>query len=318
VFSKFFKKKRKELKELILFEYDNDSINISLKLNEASPEVKSYLELIIEELVDEDIATFDKNILTIPHKNVDQISEENLQIFLFPTLFEGTVEVEMQGLINQDNSKFIVHLFDENNTKIIPYKVVGTILHITNRNYFLLPSNMYDIFEAKNETENSSEFKKYQFIELLQNDIMDKVKFTGLSDNDFVETVSNIELNITEDENQNIILSPKIADLNDEIIKAYKNVIDTKNENLVITDVQNDSMIRNIIDEKNIKVAQAINKKSVIPKEKAGLFFANPMSHFDNLDIDEDIKEELENVVLAKGYRIIGIGKPYNGYFGSI
>ena len=37
-----------------------------------------------------------------------------------------------------------------------------------------------------------------------------------------------------------------------------------------------------------------------------------------NLDIDEDTKEELENVVLAKGYRIIGIGKPYNGYFGSV
>ena len=55
-----------------------------------------------------------------------------------------------------------------------------------------------------------------------------------------------------------------------------------------------------------------------LSKEKAGLFFANPMSHFEDLDIDENTKEELENVVLAKGYRIIGIGKPYNGYFGSV
>ncbi len=318
MFTKLFKKHKKELKDLIKFKYNEKSVNIFMNLKEVSQEVKSYLELIIEELEDEDIALFSNDILTIPHNNVYQISEENLKIFNFPSYFDGSVEIELDGLINQDNSKFIINLFDKSHIKIIPYKIVGSILHITAKNFKLLPKNIYDIFIAKQKTENSTDFEKYQFIELIQNDITDKVKFNGLSENDFVETVSNIELNIEEDENHNIILSPKIADLDDEKIKQYKDVIDSKDDSLMITEVHDNNTIRNIIDEKNIKVAQAINKKTVIPKEKAGLFFANPMSHFEELDIDDSIKEELENVVLAKGYRIIGIGKPYNGYFGSV
>ena len=318
MFSKLFKKHKKELKDLIGFKYDEKSVSILMNFQEASQEVKSYLELIIEEFEDEGIAIFNDNTLTILHENIYQISEDNLQIFCFPNFFNGNIEVVLNGLINQGNSSFIVNLFDESNTKIIPYKIIGSILHITTKNFLLLPKNVYDIFTAKKETENSTDFEKYQFIELLQNDITDKVKFNSLSENDFVQTVSNIELNITEDENHNIVLSPKIANLDDKRIKQYQDIIDSKDDSLMITEVHGNSTIRNIIDEKNIKVAQAINKRTVIPKEEAGLFFANPMSHFEDLDIDESIKEELENVVLAKGYRIIGIGKPYNGYFGSV
>jgi len=318
MFLKLFKKHKKELKELIEFNYDEKSINISIKLKEATQEVKSYLELVIEELEDEDIAVFADGTLIIPHKSVYQVSQENLNIFQFPNVFKGSVEVDLEGLINQGNSKFKVHLLDDSDTKIIPYKIVGSILHITSKRYYLLPQNIYDIFIEKEKTENGSEFKKYQFIELLQNDTTDKVKFNGLSENDFVETVPNIELNIEEDEDHNIVLSPKISDLDHNKVKQYQDVIDGKDDSLLITDVQGKSTIRHVIDEKNINVARAINRKRVIPKEEAGLFFANPMSHFDGLDIDESTKEELKNVVLAKGYRIIGIGKPYNGYFGSV
>jgi SNF2 family DNA or RNA helicase/HJR/Mrr/RecB family endonuclease len=318
VFSKLFKKHKKELKDLIDFKYDDKAVNIFINLKEASLEVKSYLELIIEELEDEDTALFNDNTLTIPHNNIHKISENNLKIFCFPNFFNGSIEVELDGLINQDNSKFIINLFDESNIKIIPYKVVGSILQITTKNFLLLSKNVYDIFVDKKKTENSTDFEKYKFIELLQNDITDKVKFNGLSENDFVQTVSNIELNISEDKNHNIILSPKIANLDDKRIKQYQDIIDSKNDSLMITELYGNSTIRNIIDEKNIKVAKAINKKAIIPKEEAGLFFANPMSHFEKLDIDKDTKETLENDVLIKGYRIIGIGKPYNGYFGSV
>lgn len=318
MFSRFFKKHKKEFKDLIEFKYNDKSVNISLDLEEATAEVKSYLELIIEELEDEDIVVFDGTTLTVPHKNISQISEENLTLFQFPKLFNGYVEVELEGLINQDNSNFIINLFDEIHTKIIPYKVMGSILHITSKNYLLLAENIYKIFREKEKLKDSTEFEKYQFIELLQNDITDRVKFNGLRENDFIETVSSIELNIEEDENHNLILSPKIADIDDERIKQYQKVIESKDKSIMITETHQHNTIRNIIDEKNLKIAQAISKKPIVPKEEAGLFFANPISHFESLDIDESTKEELENTVLAKGYRIIGIGKPYNGYFGSV
>lgn len=318
MFSRFFKKYKKEFKDLIEFKYDNKSVNISLHLEKATAEVKNYLELIIEELEDENIIVFDGTTLTVPHKNIAQISEENLTLFQFPKLFNGYVEVELEGLINQDNSNFIINLFDEIHTKIIPYKVMGSILHITSKNYLLLPENIYKIFREKEKLVDSTEFEKYQFIELLQNDTTDRVKFNGLRENDFIETVSSIELNIEEDENHNLILSPKIADIDEKRIKQYQKVIESKDKSLMITETHQHNTIRNIIDEKNLKIAQAISKKPIVPKEEAGFFIANPMAHFESLDIDESTKEELENTVLAKGYRIIGIGKPYNGYFGSV
>ena len=73
MFSKLFKKHKKELKDLIDFKYDDKSVNISINLKEASQEVKSYLELIIEELEDEDFALFNDNILIIPHNNISVI-----------------------------------------------------------------------------------------------------------------------------------------------------------------------------------------------------------------------------------------------------
>ena len=96
---------------------------------------------------DEDIALFNNSILSIPHNNIHKISEDNSKIFCFPEFFSGRVEVELDGLINQNNSRFIINLFDESNTKIIPYKIIGSILHITNKNFLLLPKNVYDIFD---------------------------------------------------------------------------------------------------------------------------------------------------------------------------
>ena len=317
MFSKFFKKKQKELNELTDFNYTIDTINISIDIEQASNDVSTYLELIIEELIDENLVTFSDGIIKINHKDVYNISSNYLAIFSFPKFFNGSLEVELEGLINQDNSKFIIHLYETSNIKILPYKIFGSILHITNNKFMLLPENIYNIFVSKDNTKNSNEFKKYQFIELLQKDITEKVKFNGLRDNDFIETVTSIELDIVENENNDIVISPKIAGLSKELTSKYQDVIDS-NDNLLITEVLDNNVIRNIIDEKNIKIAQAINKKTIIPKDEAGLFFANPMSHFEDLDIDDNTKEELENVVLAKGYRIIGIGKPYNGYFGSV
>ena len=118
MFSKFFKKKQKELNELTDFNYTIDTINISIDIEQASNDVRTYLELIIEELIDENLVTFSDGIIKINHKDVYNISSNYLAIFSFPKFFNGSLEVELEGLINQDNSKFIIHLYETSNIKI--------------------------------------------------------------------------------------------------------------------------------------------------------------------------------------------------------
>lgn len=317
LFSKLFKKHSKELKELLSFAYDEKAVFITINLDEAKITLKRYLELVIDELVSEDVLSFANNTLTIPHKNIYHLSEENMHLFGFPAFFDGTLEVELRGIVNQDNSLFIINLFDMHHQPIFPYKIYGSILHLTKSTYFLLPQNFYTIFEEKQKTLQSSEFEKFHFIEFVQNDVSGRVKFNSLAQNDLIESVASIELDIKEDSEHNLVLSPKISDLDTELIEKYRDVIAFKEKSLLIPRTHEKGIVRNLIDEKNLKIAQAIQKKSIVPKERAGLFFKNPMSHFEELDLDDNTKEELEGVI-AKGYRIIGIGKPYNGYFGSV
>ena len=84
--------------------------------------------------------------------------------------------------------------------------------------------------------------------------------------------------------------------LNAERTAQYEEVISNSNDALLILEQKDGNIIRHALDDKKIKIAKAINKKKIVPKEKAGLFMANPMAHFD--DIDEDIREEFEELVL--------------------
>ena len=65
------------------------------------------------------------------------------------------------------------------------------------------PKNMYDIFSKIKSLDNNDEYSMYSFIEVLQEDTSNKIKFQGLADNDFIKTVKKISIDIQEDENNN-------------------------------------------------------------------------------------------------------------------
>jgi len=312
MFSRFFKKRTKELQEVLKLEYDEKNIYIRVDIESLNQDTRNFFELIVDELEEEQLIIFNQNTIQIKYENV--YKTDMLNMFLNIQEFRGSLEVELQGLIQQDNAVFLLNLFDERYNQIAPYKIYGAILEITKNNFYLLPQNIFKIFQAYNNIDN--DLHKYQFIELIQNDNSNKVKFNGFMEHDRVKTVDTIGLNIKEDQFHNLILSPQIDGLDETKIQQYKNVIDKAKKNLLLTDTAKEKITRYLLDDTKIKLAQTINKKSFVPKEKAGIFLANPSIHFE--DIDEDIQDELVEQVLNKGFRIIGIGEPYVGYFGSV
>ncbi len=65
----------------------------------------------------------------------------------------------------------------------------------------------------------------YSFIETLQEDISNKVKFDSLGNKDFIKSVKKISIDIKEDENNDLLLTPKLDDLSTEYSNLYaKNI----------------------------------------------------------------------------------------------
>jgi hypothetical protein len=124
-------------------------------------------------------------------------------------------------------------------------------------------------------------------------------------------------LDIKEDENNDLLLTPKLDDLSTEYSNLYEKNIENSTKSLLITNVdkETNSVYRYLLNEQDIEVVKTINKTKKISKNDVSKFISNPTSFFEysNEEIEERIKE-----VFDFGYRIVGIGEPYIGYFGSI
>ncbi|MBP6714418.1 MAG: DEAD/DEAH box helicase family protein [Aliarcobacter sp.] len=311
--AKLLSKFKKEIKDSIQFNYDDNYIYIQIDFENLNIDIKNFIEMSLFDL--EDIIQRENNVFKIEHKNIYNLENEYLELFKLPKLFNGHMEVKLIGLINQGNARFQIKLFNEK--KIFPYQIFGSILKVSDFEQYLLPQNMYDIFNKYVHLDKNSEYSMYSFIETLQEDISNKVKFDSLGNKDFIKSVKKISIDIKEDENNDLLLTPKLDDLSTEYSNLYEKNIENSTKSLLITNVdkETNSVYRYLLNEQDIEVVKTINKTKKISKNDVPKFISNPTSFFEysNEEIEERIKE-----VFDFGYRIVGIGEPYIGYFGSI
>lgn len=311
--TKLLSKFKKNINDSITFNYDENYVNINIDFNGLNVDIKNFIEMSMFDL--EHIIERENNLFKIEHKNIYELDKLYLELFRFPKTFEGNMEVKLRGLVNQGNAQFQIKLF--NKKEIFPYQIIGSILKVSNYEHYVLPKNMYEIFSKNKTLDNNSEYSKYSFIEALQEDTSNKVKFDGLGDNDFVKSVKKVSIDIQEDENNDLILIPKFDDLPTEHSKKYEKNIENSNDSILITNVDKEtkSVNRYLLDKQDIEVSKTINKTKRILKKDVPKFMSNPTSFFeyDNEELEEKLKE-----VFDFGYRIVGIGEPYIGYFGSV
>ena len=181
---KLFSKFKKEINSSIIFNYDENYVNINIDFSGLNVDIKNFIEMSMFDL--EHIIQRENNIFRIEHKNIYELENEYLKLLKFPKEFNGKMEVKLRGLINQGNAQFQIKLFKDK--EIFPFQIIGSILKVSNVEEYVLPKNMYEIFSKNNTLDNNSEYSMYSFIETLQEDTSNKVRFDGLSDNDFVKS----------------------------------------------------------------------------------------------------------------------------------
>lgn len=315
IFKKWFSKNNQNVKNIISFNFDENSLYVTIDMDNIEKDIKNFLDIIFIEFEDI-IEKIENNRYKLKHENIYLLQNEYLELFKIPIVFDGNMNIHLKGLINQGNANFLIAFF-KNGQELFPYQIIGSILKISTEECYLLPEKMYKIFMKYQKLNKNSEYDMYSFVEKIQTLQDDKISFRGLPDNDFIKSVSNIAINLKETDNNDLLVIPTFDDLPIDKSIQYEKVLNNANSSLLITNVEknSNSIRRYLLDNKDIKVANVINNTKIIKREEIPKFMSNPTSFFNSED--DTVKLELEKI-FDYGYRIIGIGKPYIGYFGSV
>lgn len=313
----FFNKNKGKIQSSVLLDYQADGLYININPL-ASKSIQDFIHYIQDSIISEGLGDIKDNSLYLSPENFYYLEEEQLKILNIPILFVGYAKLIMKGHINQGNVTFSCEFFSNENEQMFGATILGNFLKISSTEIYLLPQNIYLLLQLIQKAKSQSEYDAYKLIEYAQNDTNENIIFDAFSKNDYIETVDKIRLDIQEDEDNNLIMHPRVSDLSQQQTTKYEALIRSKTDNLLITEVdaKANTIKRYALDEKKLDIVKNIQQRKKIPKESVPFFLSNPESFLIDEAMPEAIKEELREII-DSGWRVVGIGKPYFGYFGS-
>lgn len=286
---------------------------MNLENNHIELELSGYKISIAESLSYDGIADLKDNILSVSYENLYEIDKSLYNLLELPEYFKGFLGIDMSGTPNSVQCQFRVRFATSDGQPIDSVRRQGSIIAVNYKNY-LIEQDFYKVLTAIDEAaKTNSEYHRWKVIELatVSNN---HIKFTGLPADNLITTVENIQLDIISNHDGSLDLQPKFGSLTSKGRSYYDTQIINENQtNLLITELVDKKTKRYAIGQEALKAARRISKKR-ISKEDAGKFLTNPQAFILNED------EEPNQIALDfnMNYRIIGMGEPYVGYFGSI
>lgn len=273
-----------------------------------------FLKTVAENLANEDAGIWDGNTLSMSHDDVYNIEPSRLGLLNIPHLFNGYMTVKMIGTPNMPSCRFQLQFANDQGKPFTGESCLGSILKISRNELYLLPKEMYDLAQQVLKANHSNdEFDRWQVINLAKNS-SERVQFIGLPENETVVTLEQIDLDIVQNQDGSITIEPKLGDIPDTIRKNYDNRLnEDERDGLLITQTSLSGTTRYIAPKKILKAIKRVRTKHRIEKEDAQKFLSNPGAFlFEGEEAQDDL------AINTTSYRIIGIGEPYVGYFGSI
>ena len=162
-------------------------------------------------------------------------------------------------------------------------------------------------------SKQNNEFEKWDIINFAKN-TGEKILLKGLPTNDDIQSVDKVDIDITKNDDGSISLDPRLLNLSKKIQSQYEDRLQQDDrDGVVITERTLTGASRLIVQKKVMEAFKKVKKHKKISKEDSSKFLQNPGSFlFDDEESEKDVAINIES------YRIIGIGEPYIGYFGSI
>jgi SNF2 family DNA or RNA helicase/Holliday junction resolvase len=273
-----------------------------------------FQKTIADGIASEGNANWDGSLLLIPHNKVYEIDHSRLSPLDLPELFSGYMIIKMQGTPNMPACRFSFHFANEAGQSITGETRIGSILKISRNELYFLPKEQYDICEqVLKANQSNDEFDRWSVVNMAKNGNKN-IRFDGLAENDSIQIIKQVDLDLIQNPDGSITLDSKLSDITKKTQTIYdERLIQEGREGLVITEAISTGFNRYIVSKKVLKAIKRIRQKNKIPKEDVVKFISNPESF-----LNEKEEGESDIAINMGSYRIVGIGEPYIGYFGSV
>lgn len=287
-------------------EYDLTNINIRPKSN--------FIKTVAENIFAEDIGEWDGVILKLEHSKIYEIEKSRLKLLGFPKFFDGYLKVNMSGTPNMTNCKFLFKFVYEDGKFMTGNSVFGSILKKSMNEIYCLTKEMFELIAAINlANKTDDEYDRWNVINIAKNS-SDKIKFEGLPLNENIIMLERVNIEVKENNDGSLSLEPALDNVSFQTQQKYNNrFFQNDRDGLIITQQNKNGVERYIARKKILKAYRRVKNKNIISKENVDKFYENPGSFF--FDGEENQDEIPLNI---SSYRIMGIDKPYVGYFGSV
>lgn len=272
-----------------------------------------FQKTISENIAAEGVGLWDGTTLLISHEQIHTIDYSRLSLLGMPSVFAGYLSVKMQGTPNMPNCRFSLHFANESGRPFSGENRFGSVLKISRNELYLLPKLHYEICEKiLKANQTNDEFDRWSVIVMAKNGD-EKIRFEGLPQKDSIQTIDQVELDLIQEQDGSITLDPKLGDLTSKTRNAYDARLDQEDrDGLVMTEVDAIGTKRYVAPKKILTAVKRIRQTKRIPKEDVTKFLENPGSF-----LLQNEEEEADLAINTGSYRIIGIGEPYVGYFGT-
>lgn len=283
------------------------------------PIQNEFQHTIAQNIADDGYAVFEQDTLSIADQNIYHIEPERLAYLNAPAWFDGYLMVRMQGIPSQANCRFSLQFADAQGQDLFGVKPEGAVIRLNQFTYYLLPQAMYElcVWMDQANSPDADESMRWRVIERAKNS-EHRIRFEGLPDNERFHDTPAIGIDVLSNPDGSVSIKPRVLGVSEKTQGNYTEQLNHEGRTiLVMTEVRGEGSerytVRHITEAEVIKAHQRVAKIGRIAREDVTKFLENPAPFILN---DDEMPESV--AISFDSYRILGMGAPYQGYFGSV
>lgn len=278
---------------------------LRIKLN------SDFKKSIAEQLELDGLGSIQDGYLLVLDRDVYQLSPVELGQLNAPDYFAGTLTITLVG---RDRCRISVN--DEFGRSISVYSNDGCILRYDDHDY-ILPENMFCVLcKVHDFTETQNRSIMFEIIELIRSFEDGHIRLVGWNGSETIIAVPKIKIDIHVEQDGSSRIRPYLEGVSEQEQEEHLHAI------LEATDIESilefhqtengQTRVRHVIHSKELEAYKRIFEVGALNPSDTKKFLHNPTAFI--LDGDESLDDIAINF---DSYRILGMDKPYHGYFGS-
>lgn len=269
---------------------------------------------VASQLVFDELATVENDTLFIDSHNIYKLEARQLAYLDAPDFFTGFMTVKFKSAPRPFHCE--LSFKDEFQKSIKEFEIYGCFIKYQGQRY-ILPKEMFDIYKMNIEQrENADEDLLYHILEKAKNSANDNIILEGLPKEDVINSLPSLHIDVQINADGTAKIMPFLPNIDEKRQKEYEEQILNSDYIKMLVEVHNHNgkrhRIRHIMHPKDVEAYKRLHQIGVIKKEDVAKFVQNPAPF---ILLDDESQDDLP--IYFESYRILGMGEPYVGYFGS-